>query len=118
MMVTQNLAMIRGDTFRFDVLLSGLDGATVTGMYFTVKAKATEAEAVIQKSLGNGIRQLASEDDEEDAPVRYEVRIAPEDTASATAGTAYVYDLEVHIGEDVYTVLMGQLKLTQDVTRV
>lgn len=77
---------------------------------------------MIQKSLGNGITLLgtstvSNDEGGTEEAVTWQVRVAPEDTDDVAAGTTYEYDLEVHIGDDVYTVLMGSLTMTQDVTR-
>lgn len=107
MALTQNLTMIRGDTFSFDVVLSDLDGASIRSIYFTVKKKATDTTAVFQKTLTDGIT-LTEE-------TTYRVRVAPEDTNGVAAGR-YTYDLQIGVENDVYTVLMGSLQILQDVT--
>ena len=107
MAVTQNLSMVRGDTFSFDVVLSELDGASITSIYFTVKRKATDETTVFQKTLADGITLVEG--------TTYRVRVAPEDTNGIAAGK-YAYDLQIGVGTDVYTVIMGALQITQDVT--
>ena len=104
---TLNLSMVRGDTFSFDVVLSELDSSSIRSIYFTVKKKATDEAVVFQKSLGNGVTLV-----EEGT---YRVRVAPEDTDGVAAGR-YSYDLQIGVENDVYTVLMGALKIVQDVT--
>ena len=99
--------MIRGDTFSFDLRLSEVDGSSIRSIFFTVKRKATDADAVFQKSLENGVSLLEG--------TTYRVRVAPEDTQGVAAGK-YVYDLQIGIEDDVYTVLMGAFQITQDVT--
>ena len=103
----QNLSMVRGDTFAFDVVLSDLEESTVTSIFFTVKKKATDGTVIFQKSLQNGITPT-----EENT---YRVRVAPGDTSGVEAGK-YAYDLQLGVGNDVYTVLMGSLQIVQDVT--
>ena len=107
MALIQNLSMVRGDTFSFDVVLADLDGETVSSIYFTAKKKATDNEAVFQKTLGDGITPMEE--------TTYRVRVAPEDTKTLDAGK-YAYDLQIGIGNDVYTLIMGNLQITQDVT--
>ena len=104
---TQNLEMIRGDTMSFDLELTDLNGATVSSIYFTVKKKATDTTNVFQKSLSSGITSTGDD--------TYRVRVAPADTIGVAAGK-YVYDLQIELGSDVYTVLMGSLQIIQDVT--
>ena len=107
MTVTQNLSMVRGDTLSFDIRLSDLDGATISSLYFTVKKKASDEVFIFQKSLANGINLVEG--------TTYRVRVAPEDTSGVTAGK-YAYDLQIGVGADIYTPLMGSLTIVQDVT--
>ncbi len=107
MAVTQELSMVRGDTFAFDIVLSDLDGTSISSIFFTAKKKATDATPIFQKSLEDGISLLEEG--------RYRVRVAPMDTDGVAAGK-YVYDLQVGIGNDVYTILIGTLQIIQDVT--
>ena len=107
MAVKQNLSMVRGDTFSFDVALPDIDSASIASIYFTVKKNATDKSFIFQKALGDGITLTEN--------TTYRVRIAPEDTSGITAGR-YAYDLQIGIGSDIYTVIMGTLKIVQDVT--
>ena len=97
-----NITMIRGDTLAFNIqvdLDDDLDSA-----YFTCRANFNNA--VFQKSLGDGIEKVE--------PKLYFVRIAPEDTAEIDAGM-YYYDLQISVGGNVYTVMLGLLEIVQDV---
>ena len=105
--MNQNLSMIRGDTFSFDLVLSDLDGSSIRSVFFTVKRKAADTDVVLQKTLENGISLLEE--------TTYRVRVAPEDTTGVAAGK-YAYDLQIGVENDVYTVLMGTLQIIQDVT--
>ena len=105
---TKDFTMVRGDTFAFQVTISGLS-AEVTSIYLTAKKRGADGAAVFQKSLEDGITPAGTN--------VWNIRVAPEDTADVAAGR-YVYDLQIGIGADVYTVLMGTLQLTQDVTGV
>lgn len=103
----RNLSMVRGDTFCFDVILRELDDSTVESIYFTIKKKITDTEPIIQKSLGNGITNICEH--------IYRVRVAPEDTSGVAKGR-YEYDLQIGVGADIYTVLLGVMEIFQDVT--
>ena len=105
-----DLSMIRGDTFAFLISLPDIDPVTVTSLIFTVKRKATDSddEAVIQKRLGDGIEPT----DEERT---WSVRVAPEDTDGVVAKKC-VYDIQVGILNDVYTLMGGYFRIMQDVT--
>lgn len=108
-MTKQTLTMIRGDTFSFDLQLSDYNNEIVTSVKFTAKREATDDEFIFQESLENGgVTRLEEEGS-------FRVRVAPADTDGVEGGL-YVYDLEIGLGNDIYTVLMGPLKIIQDVT--
>lgn len=105
-MAYRDITMVRGDTLAFAFKFQGLNQALDTA-YFSCKANPTDSAYLFQKSLEDGI--------EADESGAYKVRVAPEDTAEIPAGS-YYYDLEVGVNDDVYTILIGQLLLRQDVT--
>ena len=72
-----------------------------------MKKKASDEVSIFQKSLTDGITKI---DD-----TTYRVRVAPEDTNGVAAGK-YAYDLQIGVGTDIYTLLMGNLTIVQDVT--
>lgn len=102
----KNIIMVRGDTMAFDLTLYDVD-ATVESIYFSCKKSATDDDYIFQKSIGNGVTQINGS--------VYRVRVAPADTADLPAGD-YVYDLQLGLGADIYTLLYGKLTLKQDVT--
>lgn len=106
-MAETNITMVKGDTLSFNFQIEGLDGGDLSSAYFTVKANPKGNLALIQKSIGNGISKV----DEG----LYVVRVAPDDTENLDAGMLW-YDLQIGIGEDIYTVLLGMLEILQDVT--
>lgn len=106
-MINKTIELTRGDTLAFDVTISEIDGVTIESMYFSVKKKPSDTEYIFQKSIGDGITQLEE--------LKYRVRIAPEDTYEIAAGK-YAYDLQIGLGGDIYTPLMGTFKLNWDVT--
>lgn len=112
MMEKTNFEMIRGDTLSFafeveyDEALQKLDSA-----YFTCKENFDDDEPIFKKSLGHGIT-LAKQ---EDGKLYYVVRVAPEDTESVEPGH-YYYDLQIGINGDVFSILIGSLKIHNDVT--
>lgn len=105
--MTRNLSLIRGDTLAFTITINGLT-EDLTAAYFTVKTDYNATEPSIQKTLEDGITSLS-------VLGSYAVRVAPEDTASLNTGT-YVYDLQITIGDDVYTPLIGSFIIGPDVT--
>ena len=98
--------MVKGDTLSFGLEFEGL-GQNIDSAYFTVKKNPLDEEPLFQKSLLNGI--LKKED------FVYTVRIAPEDTENLDAGQ-YAFDLQIGVNEDIFTIMLGILILSQDVT--
>lgn len=106
-MAKKFIKMYRGDTLSFNCEIEGLP-ADLSSAYFSCKQSFSDVSYTFQKSLGNGITKTGSG--------VYNVRVAPEDTDSVEPGR-YYYDLQLGVGEDVYTVLSGVLEIEQDVTR-
>ena len=106
-MIKKDIELTRGDTLAFDVTISEIEDVTIESMYFSVKKKPSDDVYIFQKSIGNGISELE--------PLKYRVRVAPEDTCEVIAGK-YAYDLQIGLGGDIYTPLIGTFKLNWDVT--
>lgn len=98
--------MVKGDTLSFGLEFEGF-GQNLDSAYFSVKNNATDEDYLIHKSLGHGITK--SED------YKYIVRLAPEDTADLEP-KEYPFDLEISANGDVFTIMLGVLVLSQDVT--
>lgn len=98
------LENVRGDTLNLEVTCNNI---TVASMFFSCKRTYKDTEYVFQKSLTDGITLKSGS--------TYSVRIAPEDTADLPAGK-YVYDLQIGVGDDIYTPFGGRLTLKEDVT--
>lgn len=107
-MENKNITMVRGDTLSFNVEVTdaGGDLIEIDSAYFTCKKLSTDDSNVFQKALGSGISML---DD------CYVVRVAPEDTRNVNAGQ-YFYDMQIGVGEDIFTILKGVLEIEQDVS--
>lgn len=104
-MEDEYITMVRGDTLSFGIEVTG---AVLDSAYFTVKESYTDETNVFQKTLGNGITLVEER--------KYAVRIAPADTEDIEV-RKYVYDLQIGVGDDIYTVLRGVLDVLADVTR-
>ena len=106
-----DLQMVRGDTFSFDLVLTDIAAESIRSLYITVKKKATDtdSDAVIQKGLDDGVTLVEG--------TTYRFRIAPEDTEDVHAGK-YVYDIQIRVEDDVYTLFSGAFNIAQDVTEV
>lgn len=100
------MSMVRGDTHYINVVMVGLSG-NLDSAYFSVKENEDDDTYVFQKTLSDGIEKITAD--------TYQVRIAPEDTASIEKGT-YHYDLQIEKDSDVFTPLIGPLYIRQDIT--
>lgn len=107
-MENKNITMVRGDTLSFNVEVTDSDGEIieVDSAYFTCKKISTDDSNIFKKALGAGITQ------NEDGIT---VRVAPEDTRNVNAGQ-YFYDMQLGVGEDIFTILKGVLEIEQDVS--
>lgn len=103
--VNKDFTLVRGDTFMFSFRVAS--EFEITSITMSCKRYYSDGEYLFQKTLGNGITL-------EDGT--YTVRIAPEDTEQYDYGS-YPYDLQIVIGDDVYTVMLGMLIIKPDVTR-
>lgn len=103
-----NITMVKGDTLAFNVQITDQDGEPilVDSAYFSCKKNLNDDGFTFQKSLLNGISQTDS---------LLTVRVAPEDTVEVDAGE-YFYDMQIGVGTDVYTIMIGCLTLMQDIT--
>jgi len=106
-LIKKDIELTRGDTLSFDVTISEIEDVTVESLYFSVKKRPMDTSYIFQKKLEDGITFLEEN--------KYRVRVAPEDTCELPAGK-YTYDLQVGLGSDIYTPLMGTFKLNWDVT--
>lgn len=98
--------MARGDTCSFGLEFEGL-GQDLDSAFLTVKKNALDESPLFQKSLGEGISKKSDG--------VYIVRIAPEDTVELDAGQ-YAFDLQISVNTDVFTIMLGVIILSQDVT--
>ena len=102
--------MIRGDTvnIQFEVESDTVLDLTSNDFQvtFSLKQAATDTEYVFQKHK-TAVTQISENN--------FILRIAPEDTAELIAGY-YYYDLELKIGDDVYTIALGTFQIIRDIT--
>lgn len=102
----KNLTMIRGDTLAFTFEVEGLQ-EDLGSCYFSCKKTIDDENYTFQKSLENGITKVETG--------KYKVRIAPSDTHNLELGN-YIYDLQIGIGEDIYTIMLGPLSIEKEIT--
>ena len=100
------ITMVKGDTLAFTVSIANLT-QDLNSAYFSCKSSPEDTTYVFQKSLGSGISKVETG--------KYRVRVAPADTESAEVGT-YYYDLQLGLGDDIYTVKRGKLKIEYEIT--
>lgn len=105
-----DIDMIRGDTLniQFEIECSteielSSDDFQVT---FSCKQFATDSTYIFQKDK-TAVTQVGYN--------KFVLRLAPEDTQELNAGY-YYYDLQLNIGDDVYTIALGKLQLIRDIT--
>lgn len=101
------IKIYRGDTLAFDLEVEGLT-ADLKSACFSCKSSYSDPAYVFQKKLNDGITKTGTG--------KYHVRVAPGDTDDVEPGR-YFYDLQLSVGEDIYTVLSGTLEIMADVTR-
>ncbi len=111
-MTKYDMTMVRGDTLVFFFKINELSSNRVDSLTFTCKASDTSEEKIFQKTIGDGITLVDSEEN------LWKVRVAPEDTAGVSGQSkyAYVYDIQLGVGEDIYTPIKGKMTIIQDVT--
>ena len=105
-----NLFMVRGDTFRFNLEIEGLE-EDLTNAYFSCKKNKDDTTYIFQKSLGDGITKT----EETETSKTYEIVVAPEDTNNVEDGN-YFYDLQIQVDDDIFTPLLAILKIEKDIT--
>lgn len=104
------LSQTRGDTVGYTFQRLNADGEVITtapqSLYFTVKHKFTDKEAVLQKKMD----EMTMDQDG-----TWHFVLQSEDTESLDYGV-YVYDIQVTDNDAVTTIAKGNLKLTGEAT--
>lgn len=108
--MNENLYMVRGDTFQFSIEIEGLT-EDLTSAYFSCKKQKDDTEYIFHKSLNDGIEKIETTEDSR----TYQITVAPEDTEGIEEGN-YNYDLQIGVGDDIFTPLIGIIKIKQDIT--
>ena len=107
----------RGDTYSRDFTLTGWS-LSIDKVYFTAKEKLTDKNAVLQKTLNNGITLV----EETEEGKTFNLSICCTDTDEMKTDFEYVFDIEIHsILEDgtviKRTIITGTLNLLPSSTR-
>lgn len=106
--IKRDITIPRGDTFAFGFECAAL-GQDLDGAYFSCKENADDSTYVFQKTINDGITKVSSG--------KYRIRVAPEDTAELDVAD-YAYDFRIEVNNDVFTIMQGAFKLTQEVTNL
>lgn len=102
---------IRGDTLNIQLEFESDTVLDLTSndfeITFSLKHSATAVEYVFQKDK-TAVTEIAEN--------IFMLRIAPEDTTDLVPGY-YYYDIEIKLGDDIYTVAIGRMHIEVDITR-
>lgn len=104
--VKKNLVTVMGDTLAFSFEVGGVDHLDT--VFFSCKINPDYQDYLFQKSLNDGITDRGNG--------QYSVRVAPSETKNFEVGS-YYYDLEIGVNNDIYTLMIGRLKVEQDITK-
>ena len=106
----KTIKITRGDSYGFNFKVTDKTGTVqeLDAVYFSVKENPDDENYVFQKSLSDGVTQLTDGG--------YYVKVEPSDTKDL-AKQRYYYDLELTVGDDVYTPRKGYFEVKWDVTR-
>lgn len=106
-----NIDMIRGDTLNIQFEIESDTVLDLTSdnfeITFSLKRSATDKAYVFQKDK----TAVTSPADNV-----FALRVAPEDTVNLIPGY-YYYDLQLNIGEDIFTIAIGKFHIAIDITR-
>lgn len=106
-----NIDMIRGDTLNIQFEIESDTVLDLTSdnfeITFSLKRSATDKAYVFQKDK----TAVTSPADNV-----FVLRVAPEDTVKLIPGY-YYYDLQLNIGEDIFTIAIGKFHIAIDITR-
>lgn len=108
---------VRGNTFEKDFTITGWS-FPITKAYFTVKGTLKDKNAVLQKTLNDGITLVS----DEEGVKTYNLSICCTDTENMKTDYDYTFDVEIHspgVGDDVIkkTIMTGTLRLKAESTR-
>ena len=101
-----SIKMVKGDSLSFTIEIEELE-VDLDDAFFTVKNNEYDDVAQVKKSLNNGICKVDTN--------KYLVMLTPRDTKYLDT-KSYYYDLEITVGDSVYTVIKGLFTLVQDIT--
>jgi len=111
-----NLTYYKGDTQDFSIYPKQSDGSAFVMTGYTIKFSISTERGSSGSTPIECYAVIASDD-----PTKAVCAIRPADGAQLTAGTQYVYDIEIRKTATpyplVYTILTGTVNVTADVTQ-
>jgi hypothetical protein len=112
--VRKEITMVRGDSMAFNFQLQGLKGSTPNNIKFTCKEHYDDDTGYFMQSLNGGGITLIGYDAQTDTAT-YCCRVRPDQTVNLVPAR-YYYDLELEVGNDVFTLMKGRLTVEYDVS--
>ena len=109
---TYNFNYYRGDTYQFIIYPKDSDGNTFplddfSSAVFTIANK---------RGGGTGVQQYSATAEINTVTDAVTCTITPTQGRNLTAGTSYVYDIQITDGINIYTLLTGTITTTDDIT--
>jgi len=109
---TYNFTYYRGDTYQFVVRPKNANGTT-----FSLDAYANNADFTIANRRGSTGTQISATAVIDTANDIVTCTIIPEQGRQLSAGTTYVYDVQIDNGTgNIFTLLTGSISVTDDIT--
>ena len=109
---TYNFSYYRGDTYQFIVRPKNANGTV-----FTLDDYEDDASFTIANRRGSTGTQVSATATVDTTNHIITCTITPEQGRELTAGTTYVYDVQIENGASiVYTLLTGSITVTDDIT--
>jgi hypothetical protein len=109
---TYNFSYYRGDTYQFIVRPKNANGTV-----FTLDDYEGDASFTIANRRGSTGTQVSATATVDTTNHIITCTITPEQGRELTAGTTYVYDVQIENGASiVYTLLTGSITVTDDIT--
>ena len=117
-MIETDFNFVRGTSYSKTINITGYSGS-IDEMYFTVKEGESDRIPVMQKTIGNGITALESEDENIKS---YRLLISPDDTEDLDINKSYFFDIKVVTSQGVTeitkkVVAKGRMILSANITR-
>jgi hypothetical protein len=109
---TYNFSYYRGDTYQFIIRPKNANGTV-----FTLDDYEGDASFTIANRRGSTGTQVSATATVDTTNHIITCTITPEQGRELTAGTTYVYDVQIENGASiVYTLLTGSITVTDDIT--